>query len=206
MSLFKSKSVMSKVGDQDVEFFSLSFPVLFQLKSAVGPISKVLTGYFRSARHDVGRFEERTKDEKGDDRTIIQQQPITPEMAKLRAEQATKSMQEALDGIFADQNRILIGRILMDSLRGSQPRKPTPEQIELFLADLDLGQVVELFQGVVKANAEVFGPLVQGWVARLQSQLRAQASSASPTSPEQSNESGSSAQERPQGPQLVPKG
>jgi hypothetical protein len=206
MSMFKSKSVTSKVGDQDVEFFSLSFPVLFALKSAVGPISKLLSSFFRSTRHDVGRFEEHTRDKDGAPVKVIQQQAISPEMAKLRAEQSAKAMQEALDGLFADQNRLLIGRILMDSLRGMQPRKPTPEQIENFLAELDLGQVVELLQGVAKANAEVFGPLVQGWVSKLQSQLHAQASSVLPTSPEPDSGSENSAQAQPSAPRLVPKG
>jgi hypothetical protein len=204
--MFKSKSVTSKVGDVDVEFYSLSFPVLFALKSAVGPISKVLSGFFRSARHDVGRFEEHSRDKDGAPVKIIQQQPITPEMAKLRAEQSQKTMQDAVEAIFAESNKLLIGRILMDSMRGICKRKPETKEIEEFLADLDLGQVVEMLQGVVKANAEVFGPLAQGWAAKAQSLLRAQASSESPTSPEQSSGSESSAQGEPSGPRLVPKG
>jgi len=199
MSMFKSKSVMSKVGDQDVEFFSLSFPVLFQLKSAVGPVSKLLSGFGR-ASNDVAKI---TQGEGAD--KIVQEQAITPEMAKVRADLKAKALQEAMDGIFADQNRLLIGRVLMDSMRSSQPRKPTVEQIELFLADLDLGQIIDMLQGVVKANAAVFGPLAQALGAQIRNLLRAQASSVLPTSPAQSSGSGSSAQASPQAPQLVPK-
>lgn len=207
MTLFKSKSVMSKVGDQDVEFFSLSFPVLFAMKSAVGPVAKVLGNLFRPATNDVGRFQEDTRDPKnGGPVRVTQQQPISLELAKFRSEQSTKNMHEAIEAIFADQNRLLIGRILMDSMRGICPRKPEPKAIEEFLADLDLGIVVEMVQGVVKANAEVFGPLAQGWATKAGDLLRAQASSASPTSSEPASGSESSAQASPPGPQLVPKG
>jgi hypothetical protein len=207
MSMFKAKSVFSKVGDQDVEFFSLSFPTLFAMKSAVGPIAKVLSNLFRGARQDVGRFQEDSKDPKtGGPVRVVQEQPISVEMAKLRYEQSQKTMTEAVEAIFADQNRLLIGRILMDSLRSSQPRRPSVEQIENFLADLDLGMVVELIQGVVKANAEVFGPLGSGWAAKAEALLRAQASSASPTSSAApATNSESSAQAAPPVPRLVPK-
>lgn len=203
--LFKSKFVTSKVGDQDVDFYSLSFPVLFALKSAVGPISKVISGLFNRSRTDVGRFEEHSRDKDGAPVKIIQQQPISPEMAKLRAEQQAKATQEAVEAIFGDQNRLLIGRILMDSMRGICKRKPETREIEDFLSDLDLGLVVEMLQGVVKANAEVFGPLVQGWVAQIQNLLRAQASSAFPTLQKQTSKSESSEQDEPSGPRLVPK-
>lgn len=182
MSMFRSKSVTSKVGDSDVEFFSLSFPVLFAMKSAVGPIAKVLANVFGSKKGFVSRMEQIAKDELGAPLRIVQEQAMTPDMAKLRAEQARATMQEAVEAIFADSNRLLIGRILMDSMRGICPRRPDTKQIEEFLADLDLGQVIEMISGVVKANAEVFGPLGQGWAKKANDLLRAQASSGSPTS------------------------
>lgn len=204
-SMFKSKSITAKVGDTDVEFFSLSFPVLFAMKSAVGPVAKVLSSLFSSNRNLVGRFQEDTKDTQGSPVRVVQEQAMTPEMAKLRAEQSTKTVQEATEALFADQNRMLIGRILMDSMRGICPRKPTPVQIEEFLAELDLGQVMEMIQGVLRANAEVFGPLGRDLGQKATALLRAQASSESPISPEQTSNGESSVQPVPRGPQLVPK-
>lgn len=199
MSMFKSKSVISKVGDTDVEFFSLSFPTLFAMKSAVGPIAKVLSGIF-SGRGLTGRFEQ-TKDGE----TIINQQALTPEMFKLRAEQSAATMRDAVEAIFSDQNRLLVGRILMDSMRGLPqcPRKPSVPQIEEFLADLDLGQIIEMLNGVAKANAEVFGPLVQGWLRKAQSQLRDRALSASPIG--DASEANAPVPSAPPSMQLMPK-
>ena len=206
MSLFKSKTVTSKVSDVDVEFWSCSFPVIFQLKSAVGPISKVVMNLFKTGRHDVARYQEDGRDAEGLPRRSVQELAVTPEMAKFRAEQTNKTIQEALDGLFADQNRLLIGKVLMDSMRGiGLPRKPTTPQIEEFLQDLDLGQVVEMLQGVAKANAEVFGPLVRTWLTQAASVLRERASSASPVSGEASKPSESNEQSAQEALRLVPK-
>jgi hypothetical protein len=205
MSLFKSKTVFSQVSDQQVEFWSCSFPVLFQLKSAVGPISKAVMSLFKGNRNDVSRFQEDTKNKDGTPSRVIQEMAITPEMAKVRAEQSNKAIQEALDGIFADQNRLLIGKVLMDSMRGVCKRKPTVPEIEEFLADLDFGIIVEMLTGVAKANAEVFGPLVRTWLKQAASLLRERVSSVSPTS-DVSNLSGEPSEpESLVGPQLVPK-
>jgi len=205
MTLFKSKTVFSEVSGQQVEFWSCSFPVLFQLKSAVGPISKGVMSLFRGNRNDVSRFQEDTKTKDGSPSRVIQEMAITPEMAKVRAEQNNKAIQEALDAIFADQNRLLLGKVLMDSMRGICKRKPEPKEIEDFLADLDFGIVVEMLMGVAKANAEVFGPLVRTWLKQAASLLRDRVSSVSPTSDvskmsDEPNEPAPLA-----GPQLVPK-
>lgn len=206
MSLFKSKSITHEVGGQQIEFFSLSFPILFQLKSAVGPIAKVLGNLFRPNRHDVGRFEQTEKDPKtGAPVRVVQEQPISLDLAKFRADQSVKNTQEAIEALFADQNRVLVGRILMDSMRSSQPRKPTPDQINEFLDSIDLSIFIEMIQGVVKANAEVFGPLGSGWAKQATDLLRAQGSSASPTSSAPASESASSEPPVPPGPRLVPK-
>ena len=205
-ALFKSKTVTSSVGGIEVEFWSCSFPVLFMLKSAVGPISKLFLNLFRGNRQDVSRFQEDTRDKDGAPVRVVQEQAITPEMAKMRAEQTNKSVQDALDGIFADQNRLLLGRVLMDSMRNVCPRKPEVKQIEEFLADLDLGQVVEMLQGVAKANAEVFGPLVRSWLAQASALLRARGLSALPTSSESSEPSERSEQDAQDALRLVPKG
>ncbi len=206
MSLFKSKTVTSPVSGVEVEFWSCSFPVLFKLKSAVSPISKLVMNLFKGARHDVSRYQEDSRDKEGQPHRVVQELAITPEMLKTRTEQTNKMLQEALDGLFTDQNRQLIGIVLMDSMRSVCPRKPDTKQIEDFLADLDLGQVVEMLQGVAKANAEVFGPLVRKWLMQAATLLRDRVSSVSPTSAESSEPNGNSAQEGPEGLRLVPKG
>jgi hypothetical protein len=202
MSLFRSKTITSTVSGTEVEFWSLSFPVMFQLKSAVGPVSKVVMNLFRGGKNDVSRFQEDSRDKDGAPVRVVQEMAISPEMARMRTEQINKTIQEALDGLFADQNRLLIGKVMMDSMRGICPRKPDNKQIEDFLADLDLGQVVEILQGVAKANAEVFGPLVRTWLNQAAALLRDRVSSASPTSNENS---GKSAQGEPEELRLVPK-
>ena len=136
MSLFKSKTVFSTVSGVEVEFWSLSFPIMFQLKSAVGPISKVVMNLFRGGRNDVSRFQEDSRDKDGAPVRVVQEVAITPEMAKMRVEQTNKVIQEALDGLFADQNRLLIGRVLMDSMRNICKRKPETKEIEDFLESL----------------------------------------------------------------------
>jgi hypothetical protein len=206
MSLFKSKTVTATVSGVEVEFWSCSFPVLFQLKSAVGPISKLVMGLFKGGRNDVGRYQEDSRNKEGQPIRVTQEMAITPEMVKVRAEQTNKMIQEALDGLFADQNRLLIGKVLMDSMRGiGLPRKPETKEIEAFLQDLDLEQVVEMLQGVAKANAEVFGPLVRAWLKQVSALLHDRVSSVSPISGESNKSSEKSAQPEQEGLRLVPK-
>jgi len=206
MSLFKSKTVTSTVSGVEVEFWSVSFPVMFQLKSAAGPIAKLLMNLFRNGRNDVSRFQEDSVAKEGTPVRVIQETAVTPEMVKVRTDQTNRTIQEALDGLFADQNRLLIGKVLMDSMRGICPRKPDNKQIEEFLADLDLGQVVEMFQGVAKATAEVTGPLVRRWLTDMSALLRGRVSSVLPTSEAGSVSDVQSEQGLPDELRLVPKG
>jgi hypothetical protein len=205
MSLFKNKTVTSKVSDVEVEFWSCSFPVLFKLKSAVGPISKLVMNLFRGSKHDVSRFQEDSRNKEGQPVRVTQEMAISPEMVKVKADHTNKLLQEALDGLWSDQNRLLIGIVLMDSMRSHCPRKPDTKAIEEFLADLDLGQIIEMLQGVAKANAEVFGPLVRKWLTEAATLLRARVSSVSPISSESETPSKPSAQDEPDALRLVPK-
>lgn len=170
--IFKSTAVPSEVAGNMVNFYPPSLPVMFQLKSAASPLAKLLTNVWNRGGHDVVRMTQVSKDERGTDVKVVHESAISTDLAKLRSEQANSGIKDLLDQIFADQNRQLLGRVLMDSLRDDCPRKPTPKQIDEFMEDLDIVILGQMVQGMLRASKEAFRPL-ERWVKTLIDQLRA---------------------------------
>ncbi len=109
---------------------------------------------------------------------------VSPEVADHRRKERNAAIDELLDGITNERNRLLIGKLLMDSLRDEFPYKKDrpPAEIEEFLdgdnekyEGLDAPMLVEMVTGWLKANAKVFGAtgervagLVKGKLSGLQ--------------------------------------
>jgi hypothetical protein len=91
---------------------------------------------------------------------------VTPQIADHRRKERDQAIDELLDGLTNERNKLLFGALLMDSMRDDFPYKKSrpPAEIEEFLFGdgqsydgLDAPMLVEMVLGWLKANAKVFG-------------------------------------------------
>lgn len=148
-----------------MRFYPNRVGLLQDLAEISRPIAKALSALFAETRGDAGVITERIKDgtATGEKTTV---QPISAELAKQRASERHGAIDALIESIGDDRNRLLLGRLLMDSLREEFPyvREREPKEIEEWLdgdgkeyPGIELPMLVELIQGWIKANSKVFG-------------------------------------------------
>jgi len=112
------------------------------------------------------------------DRTIVA--APTPEISRHRRQERESAVNQILGAVASKPNRILLGKLLMDSLREEfdyDPARKT-DQVEEFLygdgesyEGLSLPMLVQLCQGWLAANAKVFGDLGEKVTAMVKEKL-----------------------------------
>ncbi len=155
-----------------------------ELRDLSAPVTEALTVLFADKSRDSGTSVKTVSD--GED--FLQEdcatQPLTIEMAKFRADEQTDAISKLVNTIADERNQILIGRLIMDSLRGDFPyaRNRSAKDVEEFLfgsdgdddwSGIDMAVMVELTIGWIKANAKVFGSSGEGLVATVKARLEA---------------------------------
>lgn len=158
LSVYDRKFVARTIGGTTWNFYPISFGRMFELKRTIKEVFGAMAIFFGKHGDDVGQEVENIK--QGDStisRTSIT--ATTPEMAKLRDDQRRNGIESAVETLMSDNNRDMLGRLLADSLREDFDRDVPAKEINDFMAQLDLGQLVEFMQGFMEANAKVFGPL-----------------------------------------------
>lgn len=161
-SLFTPKHVAHKIGDQEMKFHPVSLNMLWKLRTAFEPVIEALR-VLTAGKNDVERTVDQGRDDEGNERTVTHMGAVTTEMAKLRQDQSDAAWKRALDCIFGEDSRELIGELLADSLRDDFTREEAIEagMGKKVIESLDLGTMVEMVNGLLKANAGVFGPFAE---------------------------------------------
>ncbi|CAK9059077.1 Uncharacterized protein SCF082_LOCUS31365, partial [Durusdinium trenchii] len=182
LSIFKSHRHEAEIGGQNFVFHPISLPVLYQLQSAFKGLGQAFAS-FASAKQDVTHTEESTHDPATGQVVVTRHNgAIDPELAKIRVEQRQAALQATIDAMFADENMLMVGRVIGDSLKAEDMKSDA--EIRQFLDNVDLTVLIEFCQGVVMANAKVFGPFLD----RLKAQVKAKLEEALGT--KESEESG----------------
>lgn len=172
MSKFRQKFALLKrhteereIQGQKFTFYPISIPMLFELRTSMAPLMKGLKAIFAKGGADGAQTVEETRDPATG--KILQRLthlgPPDPAVLKQRADESDKAMVAAVDAVLGEQNRMLLGRVLADSLRDEFGPKPTDDEIRDFVSDpaLDLPLLVEFLGGFLAVNAKVFGPFAQ---------------------------------------------
>ena len=175
---YNSKSAVEhEVNGNKLRFYPNRIGLLTELAEISKPIAHALATLFGDARGDATSVSERYSDKPRKDlksgvetaeSTVdkITVEAVSPEVADHRRKERDAAIDELLDGLTNERNRLLFGRLLMDSLRDEFPYKkdrPAPEVEEFLFGDgeqyqgLDAPQLVALVTGWLKANAKVFG-------------------------------------------------
>lgn len=126
--------------------------------------------------------------------TVVE--PINPALAKLRLEQRKAAMEGAVEALLDPKTRMVLGELLMDSLRDDFARNARRDTalVGEFVDSMDVPTLLEFVKGLAEANIGVFGDLGKGLRRALQAradELLAKANAVSePAQPEESATAG----------------
>lgn len=164
----KATHLDQEVGEHTLRFYQNRIGLLADLAEVTKPIVGALTTLFDRAPSDTGCTTERYNQGTQDAMERIIVDAITPEMAAFRATQKREAVQAIIDTFMGARQRLLLGRVLMDSLRDEFPYKKdrTTAEIEAFLYGnaegydgLETTTLIALVTGWAKANGNAFGKL-----------------------------------------------
>lgn len=182
---FRDRLVVEhKVGDETFRFSPNRIGLFRELRDLSAPVTEALTILFADKSRDSGSSVKSVNDGKDFFQEDCSTEPITVEMAKFRSTEQCEAIEKLVNTIADERNQILIGRLLMDSLRGDFPyaRSRSTKDVEEFLygteddddwTGLDMPTMVELVIGWIKANAKVFGSSGEGLVGAFKAKMEA---------------------------------
>lgn len=147
-----------------LRFYPNRIGLLHELAEVSKPVASALAAL----------FVDRSGDATSTDKTMVQGdttirecslQGVSPEIIRLRATEREAAVSALLTAVSDARNRLLLGRLLMDSMRDEFPYAADrpPAEVEEFLygsADfpgLDVPALAAMVGGWIKANAKVFG-------------------------------------------------
>jgi len=159
LGALRKKAVLQTIGGQSFNFYPVRIGKIItgEMRAIVTPITNALSAIMSAKAQDQEVLEEISPDG-----TVSRaQRPVSPEMARYRADKRESTYAAAVEAIFNDEARMLVGRIIMDSLRDDCPAKPTDEQVTQFVDadEMDLPTFVEFIKGLMAANTSLFGDL-----------------------------------------------
>lgn len=195
---FSSKAITQKVNGEDRSFYPISLRVAFNLQSVAKPLARALTTLLSPTKQDTGLVTEDYVDQ-GATVQKTTRTSISLELAELRSRQRADAVQGLVEELLNAKNIAILGELFLDALTPPRDRKSgerEPAECDAFMAQVDLGALIDLFQGVARANASVFGALGEK-LARQANEVLARAmvrseqdsSSTSTTAPETSGSS-----------------
>jgi len=159
LGALRKKSTVREIDGQSFSFYPVRVGKIItgEMRAIITPISNAFTVLLTAKQQDFEVLEEVLPDG-----TVARaQKPVSPEMAAYRATKREKTVGEATDVLFNDETRLLIGRLLMDSLRDDCPANPSDDQVREFIdaPQMDTHTFIEFTKGMMAANTSVFGDL-----------------------------------------------
>jgi len=200
--------VEQEVCGQTFRFFPNRIGLLHELADVAKPIAGALSVFFADHSADIGTVMENMTDASGVTISKTTIQPMSPETMKARGDERQTAITTLLESISDPRNRLLLGRLLMDSLREQFDYKndrSAAEVEEFLLGDgqdymgLDLPALTGMLQGWIKANAKVFGAAAGEQVAAaVRERLSGLQTNSQSETPTQTDGSNSKTQSTPQ--------
>lgn len=162
-SLLRRNTETREISGQTFTFYPISVRMLFELKSNMEPLMKALRALFSKLPNEGTQTVEETRDPMTGQVLTRTTHLGAPDVAvlKARSEEQEKVLRDAVEALLGDANRLMLGRVLADSLRDEEIR--TDSQVQEFITDpaFDLPLLVEFLSGFFAVNAKVFGPFAQ---------------------------------------------
>lgn len=168
LSFLHPQTTEHMVNGQTAYFLPISVGLAFEFRDIGKPLAKALGTLFTKTDQDYGTLNRTISPSKDADDGMQEMiiDPITVPMAEFRHKQRSEAIEELIAALTADNNKKLLGKLLLTSL-GNPPkpqREGSNEPVVLWEPDelidaLPAPVLVEMLIGVAKANKGVFGPL-----------------------------------------------
>lgn len=188
-----STSVTHKVGGKDWEFWPLSVSGMFQFRKLYGPLASAIAMLTESRERDTASvYREVGEPLRGPDgrpilingtkaikdtETIVE--AVSPELARIRAEQRQKAITGIADALTDPENLKAFAAIVIDSARLRENLGKDCPPADMLFTQISLDQLPDIIKGLAKANAGVFDPLTKALgplFARVQGEVEKQLS------------------------------
>lgn len=155
------KGICHEVNGIELMFYPISISTAFNLKQVARPLASSFATLMSDNSGDRGHTSMTSKGQDGEDIEQITVNPMSVELANLRASQKEKAILDFIEAFTEPRSTNVIIRVLMDSLRDEFPRKQEQQDVEDFKDKLDTSTTMQLLHGVMKANKGVFGPFTK---------------------------------------------
>lgn len=159
LKLLLRPTITREIMGQTFTFWPISLTMLAELTANSEPIMRAVRAIFAEKGNDGTSTIEETKDPTTG-RTIqkiVHLGAPDPAVLRAREELREKSLRQNMEALLGKENRMMVGRLLADSLRDEGIR--TDADIVEFMNAVDLSVLVEFVQGFLAVNGKVFGPL-----------------------------------------------
>lgn len=150
--------VEHKVGERTLRFYPVSTGLLLRLRTMGKGLAQALTTLLSQAKGDQGYEETRFDDPRNPGAKVVFH-AVTPEVRAARSKEREDAVGRLVEALTDERNLLVVFQMIVDSLREDFPRDMQETEVSNFLRETPLPRTVELVHGLIKANAEVLGPL-----------------------------------------------
>lgn len=175
------KNIVHTVNDIELNFYPISISTAFNLKKIAKPLASAFAVLFSDTSGDRGHTSMTSKGDDGEKIEQITVNPMSVELANLRASQKEKAILNFIEAFTEKASTDVVIRVIMDSLRDEFKQKQEQADVDTFKENLDTDTTMQLLCGVAKANKGVFGPfmgrieaLIQNTTARVSQEENSQ--------------------------------
>jgi hypothetical protein len=184
LAFLKSPGTVSQVNGVDVTFYMVSPAAVFEIRGLSTPLASAIATLFSNTKDDTGRVIKRFESTRQQERTeVTELNAIGVDMAVFRSKQKEEAISKLIDALTSQDHYRTVIKIVMDCMRDDFDRPLKESDVTEFGKSVDLGTLVQLLKGVVKANMEVFGPLEARVTELMKSQMTSQPPSPDSTQP-----------------------
>lgn len=188
LPFLEPRKIIFKVNGVDTTIHALPMTIIYELKGVVRPLARAIATLTESYPNDTRKQVIQFNDKSGDEYETTGQtnvDAISVELAELREKQKTLAIDQIIDAVTLDANRMLLGKVVCSSVRDGFDLYPIPnDDIQEFMDTVDIGTMIELIEGIFKANASIFAPLWDRVLQSLKDRIPV-TQTESPTEPEE---------------------
>lgn len=175
-----SSFVEEQVHGKPIRFYPTRGAYTNELTKISRPMVIALTTLFVENGREESATTETMEDAEGTKIQKITVSAVTPELAAQKSKERREALEDLFGALEESNNRLLLGRLLMDSMRDEFPyqKTRTPKDVLEFLdgdgqgyEGIDVPTLALLIGGFIKANAKSFGGVGEQLVGAVKTKL-----------------------------------
>jgi hypothetical protein len=157
---FLSRPIIEHIVQGEVlKFRPASTGALRRLRSVGKPIIKAIGVLFSDRKQDVGQESVTSRNPSGEEQTRVRIDPMQADLLQMRSAQRDAALEGLIDGLLGTEAAMVLADLLWDALPDTLPASTPKGEREAYINQLPAESLLELVNGLFKANEKVLGPL-----------------------------------------------